>query len=73
MHHYREISTTDRADKLLDLNPLHDLAVQGILLLLEVVGTEVDRPASGIFPDHLLTKRTLVLLQLGVLIVQVLL
>ena len=71
MYHYREISTTDRADKLLDLNPLHDLAVRGILLLLEVVGTEVNRPAPGIFPDHLLAERTLDLFQFGVLVVQV--
>ena len=70
MYHYREISTTDRADKLLDLNPLHDLAVQGILLLLEVVGTEVNRPAPGIFPDHLLAERTLDLFQFRVLVVQ---
>ena len=66
-----EISPTLLADKFLTRYPLYDLAVQGILLLLEVLGTEVDRPASRVFPDHLLTKRTLVLLQLGVLIVQV--
>ena len=66
-----EISPTDLTDKFLDLYPIYDLAVQGILLLLEMVGTEMDWPTPGKFPDHLLTERTLDLLQLRVLIVQV--
>ena len=69
----REISSTLLTDKFLNFYPFYDLAVQRILLLLEMVGTEMDWPTPGIFPDHLLTKRTLNLLQLGVLIVQVLL
>ena len=68
-----EISPTDLTDELLDLYPVYDLPVLRTLLLLKVVGTEVDRPATGIFPDHFLTKRTLDLLQLGVLVVHVLL
>ena len=66
-----EISATVLANKLLYFNPFHDLAVQRTLLLLEVVGTEVDWPAAGIFPNHLITERTLDLFQFGVLVVQV--
>ena len=68
-----EVSPTDLTDELLDLYPVYDLPVQRTLLLLEVESTQVDCPATGIFPDHFLTERTLVLLQLGVLVVQVLL
>ena len=66
-----EITPTDLADEFLDLCPLHDLAEQRTLLLLEVVGAEVDRPAPGIFPDHLLTERAFDLFQLRVCVSQV--
>ena len=64
-----EVSPTDLAYKL-DLNPLHYLAVQRILLLLKMVGTEVSWPASRIFLDHLVTERTLEMFQFRVLIVE---
>ena len=66
-----EISATLSTDEFLYVDPLHDLAVQRTLLLLEVVGAEVDCPAPGVFPDHFLAERTLVLLQFGVVVVQV--
>ena len=66
-----EITPTDLADEFLDLCPLHDLAEQRTLLLLEVVGVEVDWPATGIFPNHFLTEGTLDLFQFGVCVSQV--
>ena len=51
----REISPTLLTDKFLNSYPFYDLAVQRILLLLEVLGTEVDSPAPRVFSDHLRT------------------
>ena len=56
-----EISPTLLAGKFLYPYPFYDLAIQGILLLLEVLSTEVDSPTPRVFPDSLLTERTLVL------------
>ena len=68
-----EISPALLADELLAAYPVYDLPVQRTFLLLEVESTQVDCPATGIFPDHFLTERTLDLLQLRVLVVHVLL
>ena len=54
-----EISPTLLAGKFLYPNPLYDLAIQRILLLPEVLSTEVDCPTPRVFPDPLLTERTL--------------
>ena len=54
-----EISPTLLAGKFLYPYPFYDLAIQRILLLQEVMGTEVNQPAPGIFLDHLFTERTL--------------
>ena len=50
-----EISPTLLAGKFLYPYPFYDLAIQRILLLLEVLGTEVDSPAPRVFSDHLRT------------------